>query len=178
MNDIIEIRNKIAIARIDEGATWEDLEIELGVTRVYLQSCLKRYLEEREYQLLLGVARANAKTKYIDVVETGSLLNAPELLENKLRVFAPSFCRDEIRKLAPESDMINSPKISWANIRWEHINISPDKRVKPRTIGVVAFCCTMAKRNRDYIIRVYTNSKDIEDLLVVQKISNIKIIKC
>lgn len=179
MKKIIDERNEYIIRRINQGATWEDMEEEFGLTTTYLRACLKRYLkdDEKRYQILLGIARANSNVRYIDVAETGALLNNSEAFENKKRVYVPSFCKCEIEKLGLGSDMINNPKMCWVNIHWDHINISPAKRVKPRTIGITAFCCTMARHNKESIVRMHTNSKDIVDLIIAQNIPNIKIIK-
>lgn len=174
-----EKRNAIFLKKILAGSTWEELEQEFVLTKTYIQTCLRKHIKlKKHYDLLLAKARANAKTKAIYVAETGALLNNSGLLRGKSRVFVPEFCKKEIEKIGPENvSILNNPKICWCNITWERVKNLPSREIKHRTIGITAFCCAMAKRNNDSRVVVYTNSRDIAELIEAQQLSNVSVVK-
>ncbi len=177
-------RNEIIIDRISNGFTWDDLEREFDLTRSYMQNCLREHFEndKRKYKVLLAVARSNEKGKVIYIAETGVLIGHPAIFRNKNRIFVPNFCRKEIANLQVRNnedytDIIKHPKICWSEIGWESITTIPNRNMKHRTIGITAFSCTIAKRNKETAVKLYTNSRDIEELVNVQNIPNLAVIK-
>lgn len=179
MRAINKERRSAAIERkIYSGNTWEELENEYMLTRTYMQTCLRKYCKtKQQYDTLLSVARANAKANVIYIAETGALLNNWGFLKGKQRVFVPDFCKREIEKIRPRSKyLLNNSKICWANIKWERVNMI-GRELKPRTISVASFCCAMAKRHKNSKIVLYTNSRDITELVEAQTIPNISIVK-
>lgn len=179
MRTINKERRSAAIERkIYSGSTWEELENEYMLTRTYMQTCLRKYCKtKQQYDTLLSVARANAKVNVIYISETGALLNNWGFLRGKQRVFVPDFCKREIEKISHNNDhVLSNPKICWANIKWERVKII-DRELKPRTISVASFCCAMAKRHKNSKVVLYTNSRDIAELVEAQTIPNISIVK-
>lgn len=177
-------RNVTIISMINSGVTWETLEDKFMLTRAYMQQCLKAYFgeNEKEYKLLLTTARANSNGKVIYITETGVLVSEPDFLKNKKRVFVPNWCQGEIKSLQfnlqeDYSEILQSPKICWTNIPTERIRTIPGRYVKHRTLGIAAFCCAMAKRNKGVTIKLYTNSRAIIELVKFQQISNIDVVK-
>lgn len=163
---------------IEAGATWPELEGKFGATTAWLQACLKGSLSEEEYRNVLATARKNSKAKkVIYIAETGALLACPNILNNASRVFAPDFCKKELQHLGQGASFLNNPKMCWADIKWDPIKRIEGREMKPRTFGIVSFCCTMARRNQDAVIKVYTNSKEVVTLLTAQNVSNVKIKK-
>lgn len=181
-------RNAKIISRINNGASWEELESEFKLSKSHMQACLRVYYKQSSrYNAILARARKNSNGKkdtdaVIHIAETGALLVHPTLLYHKKRVFVPEFCKKEIDSISSKeetnrSNILNNNKICWTNIRWEHIVVPKDVEVKPRTISVVAFCCAMAKRNRPSKVKLYTNSYAIEKLIAIQNVSNIEVVK-
>lgn len=163
---------------IEAGATWPELEGKFGATTAWLQACLKKNMSEHDYRNLLATARKNSKAKrVICIAETGALLACPNILSNASRVFAPGFCKKELERLGQGANFLDNPKLCWSDINWVPIKRIEGREMKPRTFGIVSFCCTMARRNKDAVVKVYTNSKDVVTLLTAQKMTNIVIKK-
>ena len=181
----VENRNESIIREIRNGASWEDLERKFKIGRTHMQLCLrKHYKKPLRYNLILVKARENSKNKesVIHVAETGALVARPSLLYKKQRVFVPDFCRNEIKSIATKTGesydkLLTNPKICWTNISWERIKTLADTEFKPRTIGVAAFCCAMAKRNKDKKIKFYTNSYFISELITAQAMPNVEVVR-
>ena len=105
-----------------EGATWEEVEKEIGCTRVYLQKLLRTeyYKVEACYNNLLTRARENAKkkkAKQIIVAETGALFTGFDMPKG-ITIVVPEFCKKEVTKFAFRNGrnaqkMINNPSITW-----------------------------------------------------------------
>lgn len=165
------------ITEIKAGATWGQLSDKLEVPQSHLQLQLKKYLgnNQRKYWNIVQMAKTNFKKKYIEVAETGALLHSTTILENVRRVFVPSFCKDEIEKMAPESELLSDFRICWSSIHWDRVSNLPVKILRNRTIGMTAFCNAMAKRYPKNIIRVHTSSKELEELLADQELPNIQV---
>lgn len=164
--------------KILAGKTWVELESEYMLTRTYMQACLKKYCKtKRQYNELLSVARANAKVNVIYVSETGALLNNSGFLRGKQRIFVPEFCKKEVERIEPQNKyVLENPRICWANIEWERVKLLK-RELKPRAIGIASFCCAMAKRNKSSRIVLYTNSRDVSELVYAQDMPNIEVVK-
>lgn len=191
MNKSINIstRNEKVKAMIRSGATWEDIEKEFGVTRAWIQICLKEsYTNQTAYNNLLAKARENQAARdknTVIVTETGALLNYFEQVikpRQQNAVCAPAFCKKEILRIGNVSEdskkkVLSSKRITWVE-RAEReqlvVKPKPDEPVKPRVYGIVALCCSLSKEGKKVLLK--TNSRQIAALAEAQGLG-IKIVK-
>ena len=185
------------IRMINGGATWEDVADALDLSVAYVQRIVKEnYKREKSYNNLLAKAKANKKAKAeaetiiateedapqkvkeAIVVETGYLFDRDvEDLEGE-DVFLPAFCVKELEKLRPSYEVAGqvlakirvSRIFTTLNLRnREEIFEYPNYFVKDRSVGVIACCCYLWARG--YKVKLLTNSREIEELAMIQGIS-------
>ncbi|MBR5227357.1 MAG: hypothetical protein IKV94_01810 [Clostridia bacterium] len=191
MKKSTSIKNRLESVKSDirAGLTWDEIEVKYGVTKAYLQICLKAsYSNMVAYNTLLAKARENQAAREnntVVVTETGALLNFyDEVIEPRKQsaVCAPAFCKKEISKItnAPEDSkkkILSSKKITWVErAEREQLAVKPNtaEPVKPRAFGVVALCCSLSKEGKNVVLK--TNSRQIAALAEAQGLG-IKVVK-
>ena len=116
--------------------------------------------------------------KQVVLVETGYMLDVglPEILNESLDVFMPSFNLKELEKLTRSVQVAeeiltlyySTYRITPVQLKEEELFSKPVELVKPRTVGVVAAACHLWANN--YRVVLKTNSKEVERLAKQQGI--------
>jgi len=178
------------IRMINNGATWNEVESELGIGRTYIQRLLQKdyYKSAARYNNLLAKARENAKIKakaamlvraktevknvkeHVVVTETGALLKFYE--PTGVKTYVPEFCQHEIRRLAAQNGrnaekLIADKRLTWVPREKENIKVRfPKGLFKPRTIGIVALVCKLL--DEGFEVELVTSSREVFELAGLQ----------
>lgn len=168
------------VRMINNGATWHEVESELGVSRAYLQKLLRTeyYKVSTCYNNLLAKARENEKKKLaktVIVAETGALFAGFDIPKG-VKVVVPEFCKGEIKKFAAKNGrnaykMINDSNITWVPSKHDgKLIVKVEKDLfKFRSINVVSLACKFL--GEGYTVKCVTTSREIFELAGLQKVN-------
>ena len=196
MNNETRIKKIIRMIN-NEGHTWEEISVKMELSVPYLRKLVRGYYStEKRYNNLLKKARENKKaknvvaestqnnTEEILLMDTGYLMeHGTSALNQKLKIFVPSFCLKELDKLSNKHSVAkelllyiySTDAVKTTDLKGREFSFLEEApfEIKDRTKGIVAAAIYLKALYPH--VRILTNSYEVERFAKIQKYPGIKV---